>query len=271
MIWTDSPPAGVYCERSYPPAARLGSFETITLTELNSMALLDRIEVKYLLPIRLLDDVLLALRPNYAALTIGDRQLSHYRTLYFDTADMALYRRHHMGARNRYKVRAREYVESHVTYLEIKHKTNSRRTVKSRLPTRELITGMNRRALEFLRDKCPYNAVEFAPALWNTYARATLASKANCERVTLDINLGFAWEGRKTGLPAVAVAEVKRDSSLRPSDFIALMRRMGIRKAGFSKYCVGVSLLYPGMKHNRFRAAHRLIERLSQGGQYAAA
>jgi hypothetical protein len=44
------------------------------------------------------------------------------------------------------------------------------------------------------------------------------------------------------------------------------MRQMGIRKTGFSKYCVGVSLLYPEIKHNRFRAAHRLIARLSNGG-----
>ena len=176
-----------------------------------------------------------------------------------------------MGARNRYKVRAREYVESQVTFLEVKHKTNSRRTLKSRLPTRDLLTSINRRALEFLRDKCPYNAVEFAPTLWNTYARVTLASRTHCERVTLDINLAFAWEGRTTGLPAVAVAEVKRDGSSHSSAFVALMRKMGIRKAGFSKYCVGVSLLYPGIKYNRFRATHRLIERLSQGGHYASA
>jgi hypothetical protein len=45
---------------------------------------------------------------------------------------------------------------------------------------------------------------------------------------------------------------------------------MGIRKTSFSKYCVGVSLLHPGIKYNRFRSAHRLIARLSQGGLNAA-
>ncbi len=169
MIRTDRSPAEVDCERSYLAAAQLAAFEPVTLAELNNMALLDRIEVKYLLPIRLLDDVLPSLRSDYSALTVGSRQLSHYRTLYFDTIDLALYRRHHMGARNRYKVRAREYVESQVTFLEVKQKMNSWRTVKNRLPTHELITGMNRNSLEFLRDKCPYNAVEFVPALWNTF------------------------------------------------------------------------------------------------------
>jgi hypothetical protein len=271
MIRIDGQPAEPDSERSHLAATHLAAFEPITLTELNSVALLDRIEVKYVLPIHLLDDVLSALCPSYAALTIGGQQLSHYRTLYFDTTDLVMYRRHHMGARNRYKVRAREYLESQVTFLEVKHKTNSRRTVKSRLPTRTLVTSINRRALEFLRDKCPYNAVEFVPTLWNTYARATLASRNHRERVTLDINLAFAWEGRKTGLPTIAVAEVKRDGSAHASDFIALMRKMGVRRTGFSKYCVGVSLLYSGMKYNRFRAAHRLVERLSHGGHYVAA
>jgi hypothetical protein len=252
--------------RLYLPAAHLAAFDPITLADLNSVALLERVEVKYLLPMSLLDDVLLHLRPDYATLVAAGGQLNHYRTLYFDTPDLAMYRRHHMGARNRYKVRSRQYVESHVTFLEVKHKTNKQHTVKSRLPTSELITGMNRCSLEFLRDKCPYNAIELMPTLWNTYTRITLASKSHCERVTLDMGLAFAWQGQKVELPAVVVAEVKCDGSSHTSDFVTLMRQMGIRKTGFSKYCVGVSLLYPEIKHNRFRAAHRLIARLSNGG-----
>jgi hypothetical protein len=270
MIRIDSQLCTPGWDRSHFPATQLASFDPITLAELNSVALLDRIEVKYALPIRALEDVLLHLRRNYSALVVSGRQLNHYRTLYFDTSDLAMYRRHHMGARNRYKVRSRQYVDSHVTFLEVKHKTNKQHTVKSRLPTGELITGMNQCSLEFLRDKCPYNAIELVPSLWNTYTRVTLVSKSYCERVTLDINLAFAWQGQKTGLPAIVIAEVKRDGSSRDSDFITLMRQMGIRKTSFSKYCVGVSLLHPGIKYNRFRSAHRLIARLSQGGLNAA-
>jgi hypothetical protein len=266
MIRIDSQLAATDWDCSPLPATQLASFDPITLAELSSVSLLDRVEVKYLLPVSALNDILLHLRPNYAALVVSGLQLNHYRTLYFDTSDLAMYRRHQMGARNRYKVRARQYVESHVTYLEVKHKRNKQHTVKSRLPTRELITGMNRSSLEFLRDKCPYNAIELVPTLWNTYTRITLVSKSHCERVTLDINLAFSWQGQKVDLPSIAIAEVKRDRSSHDSNFITLMRQMGVRKAGFSKYCVGVSLLYPEIKHNRFRAAHRLIERLSRGG-----
>ena len=75
MIRTDRQPA----EADREPL-HLASFEPVTLAELNRVALLDRVEVKYLLPIPLLDDVLLSLRANYAALTISGQQrepLSH--------------------------------------------------------------------------------------------------------------------------------------------------------------------------------------------------
>lgn len=269
MIRIDRQSGETDWQTSQLPLAHLGTFDSISLAELNCVALLDRIEVKYLLPRCLLDELLLHLRPHYSVLTIDGRRLGHYRTLYFDTPDLAMYRRHHMGARNRWKVRARQYVESQLAFLEVKHKTNKRHTVKSRLSTGELITGMNRSSLAFLRDKCPYNAIELTPTLWNNYLRITLASKHFCERVTLDLNLTFAWQGRKLVLPAIVVAEVKRDGSSYDSDFMALMRRVGVRKLSFSKYCVGVSLLYPGVKHNRFRAAHRLVARLSEGNLHA--
>ncbi len=270
MNLTGWQPSSVGLDRSSSLAAQLAAFDSISLAELNGVALLDRVEVKYLLPVSLLNDTLLRLRPSYSALAAADHKLNHYRTLYFDTPDLVMYRRHHMGARNRYKVRSRQYVDSRVTFLEVKHKTNKRHTVKSRLLTGELITGMNRCSLEFLRDKCPYNAIELVPTLWNTYSRITLASKTRCERVTLDLGLAFSWLGRRAELPAVVVAEVKRDGSSHDSDFMTLMRQMGMRKTAFSKYCVGVSLFYPEVKHNRFRSARRIIARLSEGRSNAA-
>lgn len=257
--------------RNYSAAATLADFDPISLTELNQVALLDRVEVKYVLPLSLLHELLPSVQPDYRALVVEGQQLNHYRTLYFDTADLAMYQRHHMGARSRYKVRARQYVESRFSFLEVKHKTNKRRTVKSRLPTDALITSLNRSSVDFLRDKCPYNGLELIPRLWNTYTRVTLVSKTHCERVTIDLKLAFAWQGRKIALPEIVIAEVKRGGSSAPSDFVALMRRLGVRKTGFSKYCVGVSLLYPDVKQNHFRGQHRLVARIREGESYAAA
>jgi hypothetical protein len=252
-------------------AAILSDFDPISLAELSQVSLLDRVEVKYLLPVQLLDPVLCGVQAAYRALVVEGQRLNHYRTLYFDTPDLAMYYRHHMGARNRWKVRSRQYVESRYTFLEVKHKTNKQHTVKSRLSTAALVTSMNRTSAAFLRDKCPYNGLELVPHLWNTYTRITLVSKSHCERVTIDLGLAFAWQGRRLALPNVAIAEVKRDGDAADSDFITLMRQMGVRKQGFSKYCVGISLLYPDVKHNRFRAQHRLLARIGQGDSHAVA
>jgi hypothetical protein len=41
-----------------------------------------------------------------------------------------------------------------------------------------------------------------------------------------------------------------------------------VRETSFSKYCMGVSILYPDVKHNRFKAKQRLVSRLTQGASY---
>ena len=228
-------------------------------------ALLDRSELKYVLPQRLLLPALAELRDAYRVLIVAGRQLSRYRTLYFDTDDLALYRRHHAGAPDRYKVRAREYVDSHAAFLEVKHRTGGRRTVKSRIPTEELVTALTPQAADFLAEACPYAADDLTAALWNYYTRITLVSKQRAERVTLDLDLAFVREADRAGFPGIVVAEVKYQGGRHASEFGRLMRSHHVRDTSFSKYCMGVSLLYPDVKHNKFKAKQRLVARLAQG------
>jgi hypothetical protein len=248
-------------------ATLLSTFDPILLGEMNSVALLDRFEVKYVMHLNSLAPILNRLGETYSVLTIAGQRLSRYRTLYFDTDDFALYLRHHMGARNRYKVRAREYVESHATFLEVKHKTNKQRTTKHRIPTPELVTTLQS-SEQFLATSCPFAAEDLVPCLWNSYTRITLVNQAQRERVTLDIDLGFSWEEQQVSLPGVVIAEVKQQNRSCTSDFTTLLREQHIRRAGFSKYCVGVSLINPQMKHNKFKAIHRFIARLAHGEQH---
>jgi hypothetical protein len=119
---------------------------------------------------------------------------------------------------------------------------------------------------QFLHDKCPYKVDELSPRLWNRYLRITLVNKRDKERVTLDIDLNFEWGQQKIGAPSIVIAEVKQQSHACLSPFMALMRKHHIRKTGFSKYCVGISLLYPQVKHNKLKATHRLMAKLIQGG-----
>lgn len=265
MTGSNRQPAAWGCNDSY------AGLDPISLAELSQVALLDRVEVKFVLPLPWMGLLWQQLHPLYRALTIDNQQINHYRTLYFDTPDLAMYQRHHQGARNRYKVRARQYIESRYNFLEVKHKTNKQRTAKSRIATDTLVTSMNRSSVNFLRDKCPYNGLELNPCLWNTYTRVTLVSKTHMERVTIDSQLAFAWQGRKVTLPNIVIAEVKRSGTSGESDFITLMRQLGVRKTSFSKYCMGISLLNPQVKQNRFLALQRMVARIGQGGLYATA
>ena len=251
----------------------VSQFQPISLAELGSRALLDRVETKYAMSEALLDSVLAAISSRYYVLEVEGQRFNHYRTLYYDTADFAMYRRHHIGASDRYKVRARQYVESQVAFLEIKHRTKKKRTVKSRIPTADLVTHLaddpSELAAEFVDEHCPYTVEDLTPRLWNSYTRITLASKTACERVTLDLDLSFDWEGQRTSLPGIVIAEVKQAAHAGASDFVTLMRQRSVRKTGFSKYCLGVSLLHPEVKHNHFKTLQRLVARIvCAGGNY---
>jgi hypothetical protein len=207
------------------------------------------------------------LSDSYRVLEVKGHRLNRYRTLYFDTADFAMFRRHHMGARNRYKLRAREYVETKTAFLEVKHKTSKRRTVKHRIATPALITQLEDDVAEFVNEACPYAIEELVPRLWSSYSRITLVNRHSAERVTLDVDLTY-WHERWASLAGIVIAEVKLQGHWRTSHFVTLMHANHIRANGFSKYCMGVSLLYPALKHNKYKAKQRYVARLLLGETY---
>jgi hypothetical protein len=242
----------------------LATFEPITLAQMDAVRLMDRSEVKYLFPRRLLLPTLAQLKESYRVFVTAEQPWSHNRTLYYDTEDMALYLRHHAGAAQRYKVRTREYVDSRIAFLEVKRKIGPCRTIKERIPIAEPAARLRGAAADFVEGICPYPADTLRPKLGNSGTRITLVSKRHAERVTLDIDLAFATDTERTVFPGVVVAEVKYEGR-HESEFIQTMRRLHVRETSFSKYCVGVSMLYPEIKHNKFKAKQRLVARLAQG------
>jgi hypothetical protein len=63
-------------------------------------------------------------------------------------------------------------------------------------------------------------------------------------------------------LERVAVAELKMEADRRDSPFLAQMRNQRIRPQGFSKYCIGVSLLYGQVKKNSLKPKLLRLEKL---------
>ncbi len=116
-------------------------------------------------------------------------------------------------------------------------------------------------AAGFLAGTCPYPAQDLTAALWSSYARITLVSKERAERVTFDLDVEYSSDGESAGLPGIVVAEVKYERGVCESEFVRAMHKHRIRSTGFSKYCMGISLLYPGVKHNSFKAKQRLVAR----------
>lgn len=245
-------------------SAMLQSFDAIALPEMGRVELLRRTDTKYLLGEDQFFHALARLTDHYRILEIEERRLQHYQTLYFDTWDWALYRQHHDGWHNRYKVRKRVYVDSDLSFLEIKHKTDDRTTIKSRMPGQGWSAQIPPAARAFLHEHYPYRAEELEPKLGNTFQRITLVSTERIERVTIDLDLCLVCNSAQVRLDGIAVAEVKQDRFSVGSEFVQQMRLQGVRATRFSKYCIGVSMLYPEVKHNLFKPQLRRIDQLGQ-------
>ena len=112
----------------------LNNFSVTSLKELNEMALDNRVDSKFVLPTKILSDILEYLSNNYSILTVADENLFTYENTYFDTPDRFFYHSHHNGKLNRLKLRFRRYKESNLCVLETKLKTNKSRTIKQRIP-----------------------------------------------------------------------------------------------------------------------------------------
>ncbi len=105
----------------------VNSFEEISLGEIEKVAaLLDRIDLKFTINISELPEILEFVKPYYSALCIEDKRIMQYKSLYFDTADFNLYKIHHNGKLNRYKVRIREYSDTNTVFFETKFKNNKK-------------------------------------------------------------------------------------------------------------------------------------------------
>lgn len=252
-----------YAEASWWPTpvheSRIARFDPIGLEQMGSMSLMDRHETKYVFPERRLDAILAALTDAYRVLDVNETRLNHYRTLYFDTPDFALFRRHQAGSRHRYKVRSRSYLDSGLSFLEIKYKVKRNRTVKRRMETVDFAERLSPDVAGFLDTCLPGNVDALEPKLWNEYTRITLANLDNPERVTIDLNLQFRGGGETIILPGVIIAEMKRASGRDDSPFVRLMKTEHLRPTGFSKYCIGVSMLYPEVKHNHFKSKLQMV------------
>ena len=221
---------------------------------MDSVKLMDRTDTKFVFKKTQLLSVLPELLDNYRILDVNGNRISRYESLYFDTPNFELYRKHHCGKQNRYKVRFRKYVESELSFFEVKFKSNKGRTIKKRVKEKQIDGVIHDKANNLLMANSPLNAAELEAKLWVNYSRITLVNKSSPERVTLDINLQFKSDKQLKTIENIVIAEVKQDKA-KGSIFIKLMKKQHIRQGSISKYCFGVISLFDKIiKYNNFKS-----------------
>lgn len=234
----------------------LNQFSTLKLDDLGSAHLMKRMDTKFILKFEELPELLNQLNAHYSVLTIDQKNINSYKSLYFDTTDFKLYADHHNRKDHRFKLRYRTYLNSNQHFLEIKEKRKGK-TDKKRIAVDEIsLTPAKYPHLNsYISKNFPLTQFHFIPVFWNTYERITLVDKSFNERVTLDFNVQFYWEDRKVKFDQIVIAELKQSKQTHRSFFYQTMKNRGIRPYRISKYCLGILNLHKdkAIKYNRFK------------------
>ncbi|WP_446663853.1 polyphosphate polymerase domain-containing protein [Flexivirga sp. B27] len=234
-----------------------------TLAEVNSAAALQRrIDRTYLVTAGQLRRLGAAIGSDFRALEIGGQRLMGYESVYFDSADLELFRAHRQGRRRRFKVRVRTYLDSASSFIEVKTKSGRGETVKHRIPHPGPSDdpGLDAPASSYVRDVIREQYGVEVPALQQTlvsrYRRTTLVDLEAGERLTCDV--GLTWtspSGLEVSGPDKVLLESKTHGRGRVDDVLG---QWGIRPLSMSKYALGVALLHPAAAANKW---DRLLRR----------
>lgn len=246
----------------------LKKYQPITLSEMDEVALMERVDDKYTLSFQEMANILEVISSKYFCLEIDGKRSFTYQTEYLDTNDNILFKNHQNGKLNRFKIRFRDYIESKKTFLEIKFKSNKGITKKTRtsIPFQE--KNITKTCKEFIESETPYLTKNLDIKLKNNFERITLVNLISKERVTLDFNLKFSNPnlGTKSRAYNLGIIEIKREKENKKSQLLSILKRKRFRPTRFSKYTIGSCLLDSSTKYNNFKRKLLFMNKLSQNG-----
>jgi hypothetical protein len=239
---------------------------TITLEQMRSVKLMNRIDTKY---VASEEDALLLLEQaakcGYRVQVHGGVIAARYDTRYFDTDTREMYIVHHNRKLTRQKIRTRHYEDGAATYLEVKNKNNRGRTKKKRIeiPIENLMDfAGNNEALSFIEPLARYDIKSLSPAIATRFVRITIVNPQLTERITIDLNLEFTdlRSGTEGKIEGMAIIEIKQDGNTR-SKVKDILNTLRVRPMRVSKYCLGTALTVKSIKRNRMIEKIRRIEK----------
>ena len=240
----------------------LNAMETVSLAELDSVALLNRIDNKYVLNKQQLELILPVIRQNYSVLLIGNDKIFTYENNYFDTKDFQFYYDHHNGYTNRMKVRSRKYIETNTSFFEIKKKENIDRTSKTREKVDQLIAEIDENKKEAIQQLSRKPIADLMLTLNNKFNRITFVNNEQTERLTLDFNIHFSDDLNQKDFSDFYVVEIKQSKSNGRSVVTEVLKKNNIREQSFSKYIFGIIALKDNVRMNNFLPLIKKINKL---------
>ena len=238
-------------------------FGVASLELLADRMLTVRSDWKFVLPQAVLPKLLRSLSETHLVLMAGEARWGRYSSQYYDTPGLDCFHDHRRGKPRRFKVRHRDYLDRHLTMLEIKDRDPRGDTHKRRLPQvwRQRVVDVH--GATFLSEGGHVPVGQLIPTVANRFWRLTLLGKEVQERLTVDLGIGFGLNGRQTDLSGVCVLEVKSAEPRHLTPTLALLSRAGMRPRGMSKYCIGTCLLTPGAHPAWFAPLRRTLGKLS--------
>lgn len=230
----------------------VNNLDPITLGEMDGVSLMKRTDTKFVIHQKKLIEVLGNIKDQYRVLDINENRILRYSSLYFDTVDKDFYHDHHNGKVNRTKVRMRKYMESNICFLEIKQKDGKGKTTKSRIQIKDFETELPPKLVAFI-DSTTSKKNNLKPSIWNKFNRITLVNKNAMERLTIDLGLEFKMDSFSKEFENLVIIEVKQERFDRTSPVVKSLKEKGINPYSMSKYCIGMTQIYPQLKYNRFK------------------
>ncbi|GIH08218.1 VTC domain-containing protein [Rhizocola hellebori] len=243
------------------PSEVIDRLHPIGLDELNRRAsLFTRLDRKYLLPVSELGLLLSALADRVQVLQIGPRREFAYQSSYFDSSELSCYLDSAHRRRHRFKVRVRSYLDSGLSFLEVKTRGPRGDTVKDRVAYHGT-GGFDDDARQYAEAVLAGHGIRrrltgFQPVLTTRYSRTTLFVPATASRVTVDTAIEWTLPGGPTvAAPETVFVETKSNSATHEVDRLLWSHRH--RPCSVSKYGTGLAALRPDLPSHHWRPVLR--------------
>ena len=246
-----------------PIMPQLGELPAVGLEELTTeAALLTRVDRKYLVPSATARTILSTFSTEARVLEMNGNRTFAYDSVYFDTPSLASYMLAAHGRRRRFKIRTRTYVDSAVSFLEVKTEGAREATVKERIPyelcdrdrlTEEGLAYVKETLTAVMGD---VHIGPLEPVLSTRYDRTTLFLPESGSRATIDADVTWqSPDGQPWMLDNSVVIETKSGSAPAPLD--RHLWAHGVRPCRISKFATGMAALHPELPANRWNQTLR--------------